>query len=75
MYSTPSGSFRLSDSSFSSRLSDTSTVGTSDTTFSLQQSADRQLDSSSVNVKKRSLPTLIEDVQQSVKFKTEVQFK
>lgn len=69
------GSYRLSDSSLSSRLSDASTIATSDTTFSLQHSADMQLDSSSVNVKKRSLPTLIEDVQQSVKIKTEVQFK
>ena len=62
------GSFRFSDSSFSSRLSDASILAPSDTTFTLsQQNVERQIEPNNTNVKKRSLPTLMEDFPENVK--------
>ena len=67
------GSFRFSDSTFSSRLSDASVTTLTDATSTLkQQSLEKQAEDTTVNIKKRSLTTLVEDVPQDVKYETEV---
>ena len=70
------GSFRLSDSSsLSSRLSDASLLIPNETTLNSHSKLDKNAERASFHVKKKSLPILMEDVQQSVKSEIKTDIK